>query len=243
MPLEILYQDDYLVAINKPSGLLVHRSLIDKHETQFAVQLLRDQISQKVYPPHRLDRPTSGVLLFALDPDTARLLTEQFTQGLIQKAYLALVRGFCEPEAVIDYPLKEELDEIADAKANQDKPAQTAITHYKTLEQFELLFASGKHATSRYSLLELQPKTGRKHQLRRHLKHIFHPIVGDTTHGDGKQNKLFREQFGCERLMLHAQALQFQHPLSKLNLTIQAPFTAEFARILQLVTASNWIQS
>lgn len=243
MPLEILYQDDYLVAINKPSGLLVHRSLIDKHETQFAVQLLRDQIRQKVYPPHRLDRPTSGVLLFALDPDTARLLTEQFTQGWVQKTYIALVRGFCDPVGVIDYPLKEELDEIADAKAKQDKPAQTAITHYKTLEQFELPFASDKHATSRYSLLQLQPKTGRKHQLRRHLKHIFHPIVGDTTHGDGKQNQLFREQFACERLMLHAQVLQFHHPISKLNLTIQAPFTAEFARILQLVTASSWVQN
>jgi len=236
LPLEILYQDDYLVAINKPSGLLVHRSLIDKHETQFAVQLLRDQIGQKVYPPHRLDRPTSGVLLFALDPDTARLLTEQFTQGWVQKTYLALVRGFCAPEGVIDYPLKEELDEIVDAKANQDKPAQAAITHYKTLEQFELPFASGKHATSRYSLLELQPKTGRKHQLRRHLKHIFHPIVGDTTHGDGKQNRLFREQFGCERLMLHANRLTFQHPYSdslvKITTSIPFDFTAVLLKLI-----------
>lgn len=239
MQLPILYQDDWLVAINKPAGLLVHRSLIDKHETQFAVQLLRDQIGQKVYPVHRLDRPTSGVLLFALDAAMARALTEQFTQGLVLKTYIALVRGFCGPVGVIDYALKEELDEIADAKADPNKPAQTAITYYRTLEHFELPFPSGKHPTSRYSLLELQPKTGRKHQLRRHLKHIFHPIVGDTTHGDGKQNKLFQEQLGCERLLLHAQALQVQHPISKAALNLQAPLADEFVQVLQSVASKD----
>lgn len=233
MQLEILYQDEYVVAINKPAGLLVHRSLIDKHETQFAVQLLRDQIGQKVYPPHRLDRPTSGVLLFALDSETARRLTEQFTQGLVQKSYIALVRGFCAAEGVIDYPLKEELDDIADAKATQDKPAQNAITHYRCIAQFELPFPSAKHTTSRYSLLELTPKTGRKHQLRRHLKHIFHPIVGDTTHGDGKQNQLFREQFACERLMLHAQALEIQHPAAQTTLRVQAPIPTEYQAVIE----------
>lgn len=237
MPLPLLYQDECLVAINKPSGLLVHRSLIDKHETQFAVQLLRDQIGQKVYPVHRLDRPTSGVLLFALDPYTARLLTAQFTQGLVQKTYLALVRGFCAATGVIDYALKEELDPLADAKADPHKLPQTALTYYRTREQFELPFASGKHASSRYSLLELQPKTGRKHQLRRHLKHIFHPILGDTTHGDGQQNKLFREHFSCERLMLHAQALQVQHPMGvKQTLDLTAPIPAEFETILSQIS-------
>ena len=241
MQLPILYQDNWLVAINKPAGLLVHRSLLDKHETQFAVQLLRDQMGQKVYPVHRLDRPTSGVLLFALDADTARALTEQFAQGLVQKTYRALVRGFCAPEGVIDYALKEELDAIADAKADPNKPAQSALTHYRRLEQFELPFASAKHPTSRYSLLELQPKTGRKHQLRRHLKHIFHPILGDTTHGDGKQNKLFREQFGCERLMLHAQILQVQHPTNQANLEIQAPLAEEFVLVLQSIAKQSLI--
>lgn len=236
MQLEIIYQDEFLVAINKPAGLLVHRSLIDKHETQFAVQLLRDQIGQKVYPVHRLDRPTSGVLLFALDSHTARLLTEQFTQGLVQKTYLAVVRGFCPAEGVIDYPLKEELDEIADAKADQNKPAQAALTQYRSVEQFELPFASSKHPTSRYSLVELQPKTGRKHQLRRHLKHIFHPILGDTTHGDGKQNKLFREQLGCERLLLHAQALQVQHPHTQTKLILKAALPDDFAKALALLS-------
>lgn len=233
MLLPILYQDQWLVAINKPVGLLVHRSLIDKHETQFAVQLLRDQIGQKVYPVHRLDRPTSGVLLFALEVDTARALTEQFTQGLVQKTYLALVRGFCEPVGVIDYALKEELDAIADAKADPHKPAQTAITYYRNLESFELPLASAKHSSSRYSLLELQPKTGRKHQLRRHLKHIFHPILGDTTHGDGKQNRLFREQFACERLLLHAATLRIVHPVHRHELSISASLPSDFETVLK----------
>lgn len=235
MKLELIYQDDWLVAINKPAGLLVHRSLIDKHETQFAVQVLRDQIGQKVYPVHRLDRPTSGVLLFALNSDTARQFTEQFTQGLVQKTYMALVRGFCAPEGVIDYALKEELDAMADAKANPDKAAQTAITHYRRLETFELPFPSGKHETSRYSLVELQPKTGRKHQLRRHMKHIFHPILGDTTHGDGKQNQLLREQFGLERLLLHAHSLQVQHPQTHSLLTLNAVLPTDFSKLLALL--------
>jgi tRNA pseudouridine65 synthase len=220
--LEILYRDEHIVAINKPSGLLVHRSLIDRHETRFAIQLVRDQIGQKVYPVHRLDKPTSGVLLFALDSDTARLLTEQFTAGQVQKTYLAIVRGYTEETGVIDYPLQEQLDKIADAEADPDKPAQAAITHYRRLAAVEFPYPVGRYATARYSLLELQPKTGRKHQLRRHLKHIFHPIVGDTTHGDGKQNAFFREQFACNRLLLHAASLQLQHPRQKVNLHIHA---------------------
>ncbi|MEB4589758.1 tRNA pseudouridine(65) synthase TruC [Candidatus Thiothrix sp. Deng01] len=232
--LEILHRDECLVAINKPSGLLVHRSLIDKHETRFAIQLTRDQIGQKVYPVHRLDKPTSGVLLFALDSATARLLTEQFTAGLVQKSYLAIVRGHTEESGVIDYPLQEELDRIADADANQDKAAQAAITHYRRLATAEFPYPVGRYLTARYSLLELQPKTGRKHQLRRHLKHIFHPIVGDTTHGDGKHNALFREKFGSHRLLLHANAMQLQHPHRPETLHISAPAPAAFQAIAAL---------
>ena len=227
--LEILYHDEHLVAINKPSGLLVHRSLIDRHETRFAIQLTRDQIGQKVYPVHRLDKPTSGVLLFALDSDTARLLNEQFTAGLIHKTYRAVVRGHTAENGVIDYPLREELDKIADAHADQDKPAQEAITHYQRLAMTELPYSVGRYASARYSLLELQPKTGRKHQLRRHMKHIFHPIVGDTTHGDGKHNALFREQFDCQRLLLHADTLQFTHPHRAEVLQLAAPLPLDFA--------------
>jgi tRNA pseudouridine65 synthase len=226
--LEILYRDEHLVAINKPSGLLVHRSLIDRHETQFAIQMTRDQIGQRVYPAHRLDKPTSGVLLFALDSDTARLLTQQFTAGQVQKTYLAVVRGYTDETGIIDYPLKEELDKIADANADQDKPAQAAVTHYRRLATTELPYPVGRYPSARYSLLELQPKTGRKHQLRRHLKHIFHPIVGDTTHGDGKHNALFRQQFACHRLLLHASRLGLTHPYSQQALTLTAPVPSDF---------------
>lgn len=230
--LEILYRDPYLVAINKPAGLLVHRSLIDRHETRFAIQLTRDQIGQKVYPVHRLDKPTSGVLLFALDSDTARCLNTQFTAGQVQKTYRAVVRGHTAESGVIDYPLREELDKMADAHADLDKPAQAALTYFQRLATTELPYPVGRYASARYSLLELQPKTGRKHQLRRHLKHIFHPIVGDTTHGDGKHNSLFREQFDCQRLLLHAHTLQFTHPYSADILNLIAPLSLDFSTLV-----------
>lgn len=231
--LELVYRDNYVVAINKPSGLLVHRSLIDKHETQFAIQLTRDQIGQKVYPVHRLDKPTSGILVFALSSEIARQLTEQFTQGLIAKQYLALVRGYCAESGIIDYPLQEQLDRIADALAESDKPPQEAITHYATLAQAELPWAVGRYPTARYSLMALEPKTGRKHQLRRHMKHIFHPIIGDTTHGDGKHNQLFRQHFNCQRLLLHATRLVLTHPIDEQVLTLNAALPDDFAHLLK----------
>ncbi|WP_020558101.1 tRNA pseudouridine(65) synthase TruC [Thiofilum flexile] len=230
--LEVIYQDDYVIAINKPEGLLVHRSPIDKHETRFALQLLRDQIGQKVYPVHRLDKPTSGVLLFALSSDIARKLTEQFTQGNISKQYLAIVRGHCAPHGVIDYPLQEQLDRLADALADPNKPAQEAITHYHTLAQTELPFAVGRYATARYSLVALKPLTGRKHQLRRHMKHIFHPILGDTTHGDGKHNQFIRQEFACQRLLLHAARLTLIHPYTEQPLVLNASLSDEFTQVL-----------
>jgi len=220
--LEIIYQDDYLVAINKPAGLLVHRSAIDTGERRFALQLLRDQIGQRVYPVHRLDKPTSGALLFALQSETARLLSRQFAEQQIHKTYLAVVRGVPDLSGCIDYPLKEQLDPIADAKANRDKGRQATITRFHQLASVELPFAVGRYATSRYSLVKLEPKTGRKHQLRRHMKHIFHPIVGDTTHGEGRHNRLFREQFNSHRMLLHATHMLLIHPHSRENLQIVA---------------------
>ena len=232
MMLEILYQDDYLVAINKPSGLLVHRSMIDRHETAFAIQQTRDQIGQYVYPVHRLDKPTSGVLLFALTSAIAREITQQFMQREVQKLYLAVVRGTILVEDVIDYPLKEQFDKMTDAKVKQDKEAQNAVTHYSRQAKVELPFAVGRYATARYSLVSLSPKTGRKHQLRRHMKHIFHPIVGDTSHGDGKQNVFFREHFDCHRLLLHADCLRLKHPISGDELFIQASLDDTFQHIM-----------
>ena len=232
MTLRLLYQDECLVAIDKPAGLLVHRSWLDRHETQFAMQMTRDLIGQHVYPVHRLDRPTSGVLLFALDPQTARTLGEDFAQHRVQKEYLALVRGWTPEQLFIDYPLKEELDKIADKFATVDKPAQEAQTQLQRLQTVELPYAvSAKHPTSRYSLVRLMPHTGRKHQLRRHMAHIFHPIVGDTKHGDGRHNRLFREQYDCQRLMLCNLSLTIQHPQLQSPLRIQTELDAQWQQL------------
>ncbi len=228
-PLELLYQDEWLVAVNKPAGMLVHRSFLDKHETEFVLQRLRDQLGQHVFPLHRLDRPTSGVLLFALSSDIARQMSEQ--QHLWQKTYLAVVRGHLKEPLLLDYALKEQLDAIADKFARTDKAAQAAQSAIWPLEHIELPYAVGRYATARYSLLALQPLTGRKHQLRRHCEHLFHPIVGDTTHGDGKHNQLFRQQFNCKRLMLHAARLYFRHPVTDQDVVVHAALR-DFAAVL-----------
>lgn len=235
--LPVLYRDEHLIAINKPSGLLVHRSEIDRHETRFALQLVRDQIGQHVYPFHRLDKPTSGVLTFALDQDTARKMTALFSTGEVKKTYLAIVRGYTATDGHIDYPLKHMLDPIADKKAKQDKPEQAAITNYARQATIELPYYVDRYPTSRYSLLKLAPKTGRKHQLRRHMKHISHPIVGDTTHGKSKHNHFFAQQFGVKRLLLHATAITFKHPHTQTPCSIQAPIDADFSRLLEKF---NW---
>ena len=237
--MDILFLDDWLVAVNKPSGLLVHRSLIDKHETDFVLQRVRNQLGRRVYPVHRLDKPTSGILMLALDPGTARAMTARFAAGQVEKTYRAIVRGFPEPVGVIDYALREELDPLADARADCDKDsqAQAAVTQYRRLATVELPHGVGRYPTARYALVELQPKTGRKHQLRRHLKHIFHPIIGDTTHGDGRHNRFFYERFDNRRLLLAATALRFRHPQTEEALVLTAPPAADFQRI---VSALSW---
>ncbi len=234
--LNILYRDEALIAIDKPSGLLIHRSLIDKHETRFAIQLLRDQIDQRVYPLHRLDKPTSGVLLFALTEAAARAMGAAFEDNAVSKNYLAVVRGYTSEQERIDYPLREDLDRMTDARARQDKPARPAVTDYTRLATLQVPISDGRHPTSRYSLLNVTPRNGRKHQIRRHMKHIFHPIIGDTTHGDGRHNQIFRTHLHCQRLLLCARQLSFAHPDSDAPITIRAPLDAQFQCIVDLFT-------
>ena len=231
--LTILYRDENYIAIDKPSGLLVHRSFLDKHETQFAMQMLRDQIGQHVFPVHRLDRPTSGVLLFALSSEVARDMNQLFIDGQIEKRYLALVRGFLNESIFLDKPLKEELDKIADKFADQNKAPQEAQTQFHCLHQASLPIPIGKYPTVRYSLVECFPKTGRKHQIRRHLKHLSLPIIGDVNHGDNQHNQFFREHFQLRRLMLFASELKFVHPYSKQPITIRAPLGDAMLTICQ----------
>jgi tRNA pseudouridine65 synthase len=235
--LEILYHDDHLVAVNKPSGLLVHRSMIDRRETEFAMQQVRDMIGRHVYPVHRLDKPTSGVLLFALSSEVARKMTEIFTARESVKEYLAVVRGYTPEQGGIDYPLREMLDKMTDRKARRDKEAQEAVTEYFRLGTAELPYPVSRYPAARYSLVRCVPKTGRKHQLRRHMKHIMHPIVGDTKHGRGEHNKLFREKFDCHRLLLHAFRFSFTHPVSGTPVVIEAGLDAVFADV---VTHLHW---
>lgn len=230
--LDILYQDEALVAVNKPAGMLVHRSWLDKHETAFVMTILRDMLGQYVYPVHRLDRPTSGVLLFAKSSDMARALSLQFEHHTVSKTYLAVVRGYLLGDGRIDYALKPRLDKIADKFTNTNKEPESAITDYKNLATTELPFVSTpRYATSRYSLMELTPMTGRKHQLRRHMTHLFHPIVGDTTHGDTAQNRAIAEHTGVSRLLLHAHTLSFDDRYGK-RIKVTASLDENFNTVL-----------
>lgn len=226
--LEVLFQDSWLVAINKPSGLMVHRSWMDTGATEFAIQLLRDQIGARVQPVHRLDRPTSGVLLFALDAEVAKALMASFAERQPLKHYLAVVRGWCEGSGTVDSPLKREVDAYTQAAS---AVFQEAETHWRSLATVEFPQQVGKYSTARFSLLELRPATGRKHQLRRHLAHVRHPIIGDTRHGDGVQNRFFREHLDVNRLLLHAASLSFEHPVTGKEVRIEAGLDDEFNRV------------
>lgn len=231
--LPILFKDENLVVVNKPAGLLVHRTKLDSSTSEAAVQMVRNQIGTRVFPVHRLDRPTSGALIFALNSEVARTMSGHFTERQVEKTYVAIVRGIpAQEKFVIDYPLKEELDEIVDSQAREDKHAQDAYTEVELLKSIELPFQVDKYPTSRYSLLKVKPHTGRKHQIRRHLRHVGHPIVGDITHGVGKHNRFFENQFQVRRLLLACTGISFPHPITGSRLSIAAPLADEFKNLL-----------
>lgn len=229
--LTILHQDEHVVVVHKPAGLLVHRSNLDRYETRFAVQLLRDQLGREVHPAHRLDKPTSGALAFALDRRSCQHLSQQFEDGLVAKHYLAVVRGHPEDRFDIDHPLTPIADEPGQP-ARTPRPAQPALTRVHTLARCELPHRVDRYPTSRYALAALEPLTGRRHQLRRHLKHVSHPIVGDTTYGKSRHNRLFGDLFGSERLLLACTALRFAHPVTGQALTVACPPEASFQSAL-----------
>jgi tRNA pseudouridine65 synthase len=226
--LTVLHLDDHLVAIDKPPGLLVHRSALDAHEQRFALQLLRDQLGAPVWPVHRLDKGTSGVLLFALNADMARCLSAAFESGQMRKRYLALVRGWpAEAAGVIEHPLARDPE-----RASEGQVLLKARTAWQRLARLEWpLITDARFSSSRFALLEANPQHGRRHQIRRHFKHIAHPIIGDATHGKGPLNRAVAQHLGLQRLWLHALELQFTHPASGADLLLRAEPGAEWAAL------------
>lgn len=223
-PLQILHRDECLAVVNKPAGLMVHDSKLAAGETDFLADRLREQLGRPIFLVHRLDRATSGCLLLAFDRDTASMLGQVMMSREVDKDYLAVCRGWPDAEFIIDHPLD------GGPGKPQKKPA---ITRFTRLATCELALPSAGFDTSRYALLRAQPETGRFRQIRRHLKHAFHHLIGDTSHGDGRHNRTFR-MLGIHRMLLHARRLAFVHPHSGERIDVTAPVDAEFAKSLAL---------
>jgi tRNA pseudouridine65 synthase len=208
---EILLRDDHLIAVAKPSGVPVHRGW-SRSPVTLAQQVRAEVGLARVHAAHRLDQPTSGVVLFALDPETARALGQAFASGAVRKRYLALVRGRPSDQGEIDHPISR----------RQGGPRRSARTEYRRLFTVEL---EPRHV----SLVEARPLTGRLHQVRRHLKHIDHPVIGDVNYGKGALNRAFRERYGLARLALHASVIELSHPRSFQPLRLVAPLPADMS--------------
>ena len=223
--LEVLFHDEHLAVVNKPAGLMVHDSKLARGERDFAADRLREQFGCPIHLVHRLDRATSGCLLLAFSRESASALGKQFMSRDVEKHYLAVCRGWPEADAFsIDHPLD----------GGPGKPEKKpALTHVQVLARGELDEPAAGFPTSRYALLQCRPETGRFRQIRRHLKHIDHHLIGDTSHGDGRRNLAFRMR-GIHRMLLHAWRLDFDHPLSGERLCPMAPPDAAFNRALAL---------
>ena len=233
-PIPILYQDEALVIIYKPAGVLVHRSALAAHDTRILMTELRDQLGQWVYPVHRLDRPTEGVMVFALSSAHAATLCNAFATHHAEKRYLAVVRGYAPDACHVDRPLREEDGKRPKAEC----PEMPAITDIVRLATASIDVAIDRYPTSRYSLVEACPLTGRRHQIRRHLSGIGHPIIGDAKHGKGIHNRYFKHTFfpeweGDTRLLLASTSLSLPHPISGQQLTVSSPLSNEFSALLK----------
>lgn len=229
MQLPILYENADIIAINKPANMLVHRGEKASHGNQFVLQTLRDQIGQRLYPVHRLDKATSGVLVLAKSSAAAAQLIHCWQQT--DKRYVAVVRGYTPPQLVVDQPLAMPRDRAnPNWQPGPEKPARTDVT---TIAQIELPIAIDKYPSSRYSLVECALATGRKHQIRRHLRHIGHPILCDTRYGKNRHYHYFRDQFAVDRMLLHAHALTLPQGFGADNVTIRAPLDNTFSSVLR----------
>jgi len=230
--IEILYQDDALIAVNKPANLAVHRSKFVGPADEFLIDLLREQVGDNVYLAHRLDRATSGVLLVARSKEVAAALGEQFMGRTVHKQYLVVVRGWPESdEGLIDYALPG---------SRETGPRREARTRYRRLATIEVPIELGRYPQQRYALLLAQPESGRFRQIRKHLAHIHHPVIGDCQHGRGDHNRLYKQHFGCHRMLLHAWRIYFAHPVTGAPIQIEAPLDDAYSGLLERF---GWISS
>ena len=221
--LDILYQDDFLLAVNKPAGLPVHRSKLIGPADAFLIDLLREQIGGELFLAHRLDRATSGVLLVARSAGVAAALGEQFMSRAVRKQYLAVVRGWPEAEDVIDYALPG---------SRETGPRREARTRYRRVATVEVPIALGRYPQQRYALVLAEPESGRFRQIRKHMAHIHHPVIGDCQHGRGDHNRLYKQYFACHRMLLHAWQLRLAHPVDHTPLALAAPLDETFTALL-----------
>ena len=237
-PLRILHQDEHLVAVHKPIGMFVHRSRESGRDEQFLLQLTRDQIGQKLFPVHRLDRPTSGIVLFALDAQTAGCVSEQFRNRTVTKHYEAVVRGFSPDRMVLDRPLgRKPHRDTSDTGGRMTALPCTTVAITK--DRWDIPIASDRYRSTRCSRLEIHPRTGRRHQIRRHLKHASYPILGDRTHGDHRLNHLLAESIGLHRMMLIAMILEVEHPVTKAPLRIETSPEDDYAEFLRTIASMS----
>jgi len=242
--LDILYEDKDIVAVNKPAGLLTHPSWLTARGTENLATMLKVYLNgAAVHTVHRLDRATSGVLVVAKNKAAAQRLSQDFAEHKVIKTYLCVVRGYAPLAGHIDHALKYKHDKKAEPFASTDKEAQNAVTDFKRLACVELPISVGKWPCARYSLLQAMPQTGRKHQLRRHFKHILCPIVGDTNYGEGRHNKLFRDHFAINRLLLMASSVEFKHPVTGALMYIKAPLSAEVIGLFERFGWRDYIES
>jgi len=224
--IDVLQADEGFIFVNKPSGILTHRTMLSP-ERETMLQRVRNQLGQWVYPLHRLDRATSGVLGFARSPEMAALLQPLFERREMKKNYRAIVRGWPPEGGTIDRELRD----------LEGSRMRTAVSHFSTLAHFEWSRPHGRYPAGRFALVEVRPETGRSHQIRRHLRGIDHPVINDSAHGDTRINRYFREEFGVGRLLLHALSLEFVDPRDGARRFIQAPYDAEW---IELCQRFNW---
>lgn len=227
-PENVLYRDEELLAVNKPAGVPVHGSRILEGRPDTLLAMTRDLEGRLVHAIHRLDRPVSGVILLTPKRTVLAQISRAFENRQVCKCYLAVARGWTDAGGLISHPLRPPRDE-----RNSQTAARDAVSRYERIATAEIPFPVPPYPSSRYSLLALYPETGRRHQLRRHMKHISHHLVGDTTYGRGEHNRLFRERFSCNRLLLHAWSLEFRHPLNGQPIRVHAPLDGAFNGVIE----------